>query len=351
MQPRGLRRSPGPQGGDRQGARLPLAALHRALHPQHARPLPAGPARHGLRRPARDLQRRGPRGRPRAIGLGDRAACASRCRRWPSCSRSAEEDLLAFYRFPPAHWSKLRSTNPLERVNKEIGRRSRRRRDLPQRRLGDPPGRRAADRAERRVAGLPARYLSEESIALVLEDQAEEERKEVADLEAHEGSADESRYTTTRDLTSPHAPSRPTGADLRSPPPHRLGAEADRRAWPAIPTRPFTARSSATDLSAAQARRERVPRYEWPCPGDLLHIDTKRYARFDVPGTGDRDPRQDRRGDARRWGWEFAPLDRRRSLPPRLRRAAPRRTGRDSRRLHAPGARLLRRATASSLSA
>jgi putative transposase len=27
----------------------------------------------------------------------------------------AEEDLLAFYRFPAAHWSKLRSTNPLER--------------------------------------------------------------------------------------------------------------------------------------------------------------------------------------------------------------------------------------------
>ena len=36
----------------------------------------------------------------------------------------AEEDLIAFYLFPPEHWTKLRSTNPLERVNKEIGRRS-----------------------------------------------------------------------------------------------------------------------------------------------------------------------------------------------------------------------------------
>jgi putative transposase len=36
----------------------------------------------------------------------------------------AEEDLLAFYAFPQAHWPKLRSTNPLERVNREIGRRS-----------------------------------------------------------------------------------------------------------------------------------------------------------------------------------------------------------------------------------
>ena len=40
-----------------------------------------------------------------------------------------------------------------------------------------------------------------------------------------------------------------------------------------------------------QAAREEVVRYEWPCPGDLLHMDTKRYARFDRPGhavTGDR---------------------------------------------------------------
>jgi transposase-like protein len=37
---------------------------------------------------------------------------------------AAEEDLLAFYAFPGAHWSKLRSPNPLERVNHEIGRRS-----------------------------------------------------------------------------------------------------------------------------------------------------------------------------------------------------------------------------------
>jgi len=36
----------------------------------------------------------------------------------------AEDDILAFYAFPDAHWRKLRSTNPLERFNREIGRRT-----------------------------------------------------------------------------------------------------------------------------------------------------------------------------------------------------------------------------------
>jgi transposase InsO family protein len=47
------------------------------------------------------------------------------------------------------------------------------------------------------------------------------------------------------------------------------------------------------------SRRPRAPqepanRYEWPCPGDLLHMDTSRYARFERPGhrvTGDRSQR------------------------------------------------------------
>jgi transposase InsO family protein len=37
--------------------------------------------------------------------------------------------------------------------------------------------------------------------------------------------------------------------------------------------------------------KEPANRYEWPCPGDLLHMDTARYARFERPGhavTGDR---------------------------------------------------------------
>jgi putative transposase len=36
----------------------------------------------------------------------------------------AEDDILAFYAFPTDHWRKLRSTNPLKRFNREIGRRT-----------------------------------------------------------------------------------------------------------------------------------------------------------------------------------------------------------------------------------
>jgi transposase InsO family protein len=38
-------------------------------------------------------------------------------------------------------------------------------------------------------------------------------------------------------------------------------------------------------------QREQPRLYEWPCPGDLLHIDSKRFVRFNRPGhavTGDR---------------------------------------------------------------
>jgi putative transposase len=35
----------------------------------------------------------------------------------------AKDELLAFTAFPPGHWKKIWSTNPLERLNKEIKRR------------------------------------------------------------------------------------------------------------------------------------------------------------------------------------------------------------------------------------
>jgi transposase InsO family protein len=58
---------------------------------------------------------------------------------------------------------------------------------------------------------------------------------------------------------------------------------------------------------APRAARDPARRYEWPCPGDLLHVDTKRYARFLRPGhavTGDRTTTSAER--RARWGYEYA---------------------------------------------
>jgi transposase InsO family protein len=53
--------------------------------------------------------------------------------------------------------------------------------------------------------------------------------------------------------------------------------------------------------------KDEVRRFEWPCPGDLLQMDTKRFARFSSPGhavTGDR--RRTGAEKRERVGYEFA---------------------------------------------
>ena len=55
------------------------------------------------------------------------------------------------------------------------------------------------------------------------------------------------------------------------------------------------------------APKEAVRRFEWPCPGDLLQMDTKRFARFTSPGhavTGDRTRSGAHKRE--RVGYEFA---------------------------------------------
>ncbi len=47
--------------------------------------------------------------------------------RWPKAAQlvaEAEEDVLAYMAFPPEHWTRIYSTNPLERLNREIKRRT-----------------------------------------------------------------------------------------------------------------------------------------------------------------------------------------------------------------------------------
>lgn len=54
--------------------------------------------------------------------------------------------------------------------------------------------------------------------------------------------------------------------------------------------------------------KEPANRYEWPCPGDLLHMDTSRYARFLRPGhrvTGDRSQSLRGRSVETRVGYDF----------------------------------------------
>jgi putative transposase len=79
----------------------------------------------------------------------------------------AEDDVLAFMSFPKEHWSQISNTNPLERLNKEIKRRS------------DVVGIFPNDGAIRRLVGalmieqtdewqVSRRYMSQESLAKII---------------------------------------------------------------------------------------------------------------------------------------------------------------------------------------
>jgi putative transposase len=67
--------------------------------------------------------------------------------------REAVGDITAFAAFPVSHWKKIWSTNPLERLNKEIKRRTDLARVFPKSRSAATAGRRGPGRSSRRMAG------------------------------------------------------------------------------------------------------------------------------------------------------------------------------------------------------
>jgi hypothetical protein len=98
--------------------------MSRALHPQRPGARPACGRGHGHERHPQHLRCNSTSLRPRH----NRAASPTV---WPLASRAvaepltdAEPDLLVHFTFPEAHRGQLRSTKPLERLNKEIKRRT-----------------------------------------------------------------------------------------------------------------------------------------------------------------------------------------------------------------------------------
>ena len=95
----------------------------------------------------------------------------------------AEEDVLAFFAFPAEHWRKLRSTNPLERFNREIGRRT----DVVGIFPDDPSLIRltsmlAIEANDEWLVGRA--YMSKQSMGPLLEERAHRNSEEVLELQA-----------------------------------------------------------------------------------------------------------------------------------------------------------------------
>jgi hypothetical protein len=168
----------------------------------------------------------------------------------------AEEDLIAFYSFPTEHWTKIRSTNPLERVNKEIDRRT------------DVVGIFPNDAAVIRLAGallseqndewlVRRRYLSAESMAQIL---AAERDQDAAAAARQGGRPSQQRLSIQPGNHQPFA-------TIRLP----VGASSASLRPSGTPTQPTDTPSDATIGEANLASRRRpvkgaAPQFASPSP-------------------------------------------------------------------------------------
>ena len=111
----------GRRGGD---GGIGLAAVPGPLHAQRAGPGEAEQHPHGDRRHPDDLRPARRRARSASSSTGSSATLEGQFPDVATMLTDAKEDLLAFSAFPEAHWRKVWSTNPLERLHREIKRRT-----------------------------------------------------------------------------------------------------------------------------------------------------------------------------------------------------------------------------------
>src|SRR5262249_38720739 len=102
-----------------------LAKMRRALVPQHLQPRALDQGAGDRGHAQGDPRQRGPRGSTREGHPSDREAA------WPAPEprrrlvEAAVEETLTYYAFPEEHWRRIRTNNPLDRILREIRRRTR----------------------------------------------------------------------------------------------------------------------------------------------------------------------------------------------------------------------------------
>ena len=121
---RDQRQPRGHQGGRRQGAEGHLAALPGALHAQRPGARRQDAAAHGQRGHRHGVRAGLGRGSARAQWRSVADQLRGKFPKLGALMDEAENDVLAFMTFPRAHWPQIYSTNPLERLNAEIKRRT-----------------------------------------------------------------------------------------------------------------------------------------------------------------------------------------------------------------------------------